>query len=98
MLFVAAGGWFAVRSGPTPEEFRYGGITCSELQQVIPQYLAGDLDQKLIDQIESHLAACAHCRDKLRQMRAKEPAVEAAMRDPLKPDDSLTTTLASADF
>ena len=42
-----------------------GGIACSEVKRLLPEYLANSLqDAKLVDSIVIHLGECDHCCDK----------------------------------
>lgn len=92
LLIALTAGWFAVRSTKSSEESRYGGITCAELKQIVPDYLTRDLDQLLVSRIEKHLTACPQCREYVREMESEEQTVGAI------PFDRLSPAIASADF
>ena len=54
-----------------PIEYHYGDIACSQVQPLLPQFLAGALDGTPIARnIEQHLAECPTCGPRARQMQA----------------------------
>jgi anti-sigma factor RsiW len=45
-------------------------ITCTEIVEVVTDYLEGQVDDDLRTEIEAHLALCPGCHTYLEQMRA----------------------------
>jgi hypothetical protein len=45
-------------------------MRCEDIKQNFPDYLVGDLDQGASQDIQSHIAACASCRQELEDMSA----------------------------
>jgi len=74
VLFVLAVGYiFVNRFGPVPE-YRYGGITCTKVRQMMPAFAAGDLDEQTADKIRKHLDLCVYCEDAYRRMLQRQVA------------------------
>ena len=48
--------------GPTPVP-NVRGITCAQLQTLLPAYLAGKLEAAVTGQVKTHLDKCPHCRE-----------------------------------
>ena len=59
------------------EGTRFGWLTCSEIVELITDYLEGDLPGPERERFEEHISSCAPCRQYLSQMRT---TVEAAGR------------------
>jgi anti-sigma factor RsiW len=38
-----------------------GGLTCDEVQRLVPRYVSGDLDIQTALSVSEHLGACPHC-------------------------------------
>lgn len=72
-LAVAAGLlWIAPRAGLGPSENYFGGIACSEVGRLLPQYMDQRLeDPVLADKIRQHLAECSVCQERVRQMQVR---------------------------
>lgn len=52
-----------------------GGIACSEVMRLLPEYVAGSLDEtKLVASIDVHLEGCSHCRHKHEALLASATA------------------------
>lgn len=72
VAIVAVAGLYAIprfgRSEPT-----YGGIACSEVQELAEQYMAGQLDEDRLGQIDVHLEACEHCQQFVARMMQDLP-------------------------
>ncbi len=67
---LAAGGgvWLAFgrrRAG----EYDYGGIVCSEVVRLGPDYMAGKVPEPTRSQIAEHVAKCPRCGPLFKQMR-----------------------------
>lgn len=62
-----------------PTEYRFGGIACSEVRALLPEYLQGALaDRQLAQSIDQHLAECPHCGPLVDQMQASSMAQQFA--------------------
>ena len=59
------------------EADRFGWLSCSEIVELITDYLEGDLPDSERDRFEEHISSCAPCRQYLHQMRT---TVEATGR------------------
>ena len=46
------------------------GITCQEVVELVTDYLEGQLDDALREELEAHLALCGGCEAYLEQMRS----------------------------
>jgi hypothetical protein len=86
VLLLAAGGglWFAVAQF-TADPFaptRPHGMTCGEVLDQLPDYLAGRIDDKpTITAIENHLSCCIGCDHRYRELGGDKTFV-AAPADP----------------
>lgn len=45
-------------------------MTCQQIKEKFPDYLIGDLDQKNMKDVQSHLATCHSCREELESLSA----------------------------
>jgi len=80
LLMMAFTGYYFVGVLPNAEP-NYGGIVCSRLQELAPQYLAGTLDAETSGRIDVHQQHCKHCRNKLNAMSMNSTSVTANNRD-----------------
>ena len=53
-------------------ENSYGGITCSEVRDSLPQMISGKADESLVARINAHLAECPLCAEMARKMKERE--------------------------
>ena len=67
-LLVTAGFYAVPRLGV--KEAKFGGITCSELQQQAEQYVQQTLDPQATERFDAHLARCRHCREFISEFQA----------------------------
>ena len=67
LLMTACTGYYFVGVLPNAEP-NYGGIVCSRLHELAPQYMAKTLNADTSGRIQLHLAHCKSCRDKLNEM------------------------------
>ena len=75
VLALATGaGWFAFRGRGMPTEPDFGGIVCSRVRELAPQYMMGKLDPTVTQQIKTHLEQCVACRTLLESMQPKMSA------------------------
>ena len=80
VLFVPeATGWLF-----HPGEFHYGGISCSEIQRLLPELKAGTLDEKTMARVRVHLDKCPHCQTFSRVLRDR-PVQTGALSGGLSP-------------
>lgn len=68
VLVLGVGGHLASQHWPRSSEPRYGGIACSEVRPLMPEYQAGELAAKLTEKIKAHLARRPQCRKIAREM------------------------------
>lgn len=45
-------------------------MTCQDIKEKFPDFLTGDLSQEDKEQVQSHIAACASCREELESLSA----------------------------
>jgi hypothetical protein len=67
LLMTAFTGYYFVGVLPNSDP-NYGGIVCSRLMELAPQFLAGTLDAETSGRINVHRKHCKHCDDKLNAM------------------------------
>jgi hypothetical protein len=53
-------------------------MNCAEIRSILPDYLDEELEEILVMEVEEHLAACAVCRENVRQLRATIEAVRSS--------------------
>jgi hypothetical protein len=70
LLMTAFTGYYFVGVLPNAEP-NYGGIVCSRLMELAPQFMAGTLDAEASSWVKTHLAHCKHCRNTLQAMDSK---------------------------
>jgi len=51
------------------EESRFGWLTCSQIVELVTDYLEGELPPPERLRFEEHISSCAPCREYLSQMR-----------------------------
>src|SRR5262245_36164902 len=74
-LSIAAAGCAAVGIAvvlwPSRREKRFapGGLVCDEVTQLLPAYVANQLEAKRVEQVRKHLASCDHCTEKLKKLQ-----------------------------
>jgi hypothetical protein len=74
-LALASGaGWLVFQSDRQPTEPTFGGIACSRVRALAPQFMKGQLDEKVTQQILAHLEQCNECRAWLESMQPKTAA------------------------
>lgn len=54
-----------------PDDYFHGGIYCSQVRPVLPDYRAGKLHGEFLGQVEQHLAECPPCRRVLNGLNAQ---------------------------
>jgi hypothetical protein len=67
VLLLAVTGYYFVGVLPHAEP-NFGGIVCSELHDLMPQYLAKQLDAATSARIDEHLRHCKTCRGAMESM------------------------------
>jgi len=53
------------------DDYFHGGLYCSQVRPVLPDYRAGKLHGKFLSQVEQHLAECPPCRRVLNGLNAQ---------------------------
>lgn len=75
LVALATGaGWFAFRGREKPTERDFGGIVCTRVRKLAPQYMMAQLDPAVTQQIKTHLEQCVACRTLLESMQPKMSA------------------------
>ena len=74
VALATGAGWLAFRGRGKPTEPGFGGIVCSRVCELAPQYLMGQLDPAVAQQIKTHLEKCVACRTLLESMQPKTAA------------------------
>jgi hypothetical protein len=76
----------AVEPGPDDAfcrpEYRFGGISCSEVRPVLPDLLAGTLDEELAARVEIHVGLCPQCSALARRMMPGQSSISPSSRRP----------------
>ena len=85
LITATAGTWFVNRSSDVPMENSYGGITCTEVRDSLPQMVSGKADERLVAKINAHLAECPRCAEMARKMKERE--MHAAARQSVDVSD-----------
>lgn len=90
LAFLAIGVWGVSSLTRGPAENYFGGVSCSQVRESIPEMMAGGLAPKLSEQIEVHLQQCPRCQQLLEEMRAMAPQVESiGLKLPASPEESV---------
>ncbi len=74
---VALGRWYSGHPTDPADGFFYGGISCRQVRQVLPQFVAGAADADLATKIEAHLAKCGTCGHLAERLRNPRPQVRS---------------------
>ncbi len=84
MIVVAAGVWYTGQQSAAPENFSYGGITCVEVRDSLPQMMDGSASEELMMKVQAHLAECPRCAELAKKMKEREmhAATESMRHDP----------------
>ena len=53
-------------------ENSYGGITCTEVRDSLPQMVSGKAEESLVAKINAHLAECPRCAEMARKMKEQD--------------------------
>jgi hypothetical protein len=61
LVLIGAGGYVAGQWWHQPTEHHFGGIACSEVMRLLPDYRANKLDAELARRISIHLEKCPNC-------------------------------------
>lgn len=61
LLVLGSGGYVASRWLSEPAEYRFGGIACSEVMRLLPDYREKKLGSVLSEKITAHLGECPKC-------------------------------------
>lgn len=67
VLVVVAVPWMFGLIG-TAREYDFGGITCSEVHEVLPAYQEGTLEDETARQVAFHVDKCPRCSELVRSM------------------------------
>ncbi|MDP6468073.1 MAG: zf-HC2 domain-containing protein [Pirellulaceae bacterium] len=64
-VLLLAAAIISQQSGLAPVESpNLGKITCAKVKSLLPAFIAGRLEAAVTGQVESHLDACPHCRER----------------------------------
>jgi len=64
---------------------RRRGLTCQELVELVTEYLEGSLSREDYARFETHIAACANCREYLAQFEQTIAVTGTLREDDLDP-------------
>jgi len=84
MIAVAAGVWYTGQQPPGMENHSYGGITCVEVRDSMPQMMDGSASQELMMKVQAHLDECPRCAELAKKMKEREmhAATESMLHNP----------------
>ena len=71
IALASGAGWLAFRGTRTRPEPTFGGIACSKVRELAPQFMMAQLDDAVTQQIKTHLEQCVDCRNLLESMQPK---------------------------
>ena len=74
VLIIMTVGRFVANQQPGQEEHSYAGITCRDVNQSLPDYVAGKLDESKRAKIAAHLKLCAYCSEIEHRLRERQNA------------------------
>lgn len=74
IALATGAGWLAFRRNEMPTEPMFGGIACSRVRELAPQFMMAQLDDSVTQQIKTHLEQCTECRTLLESMQQKSAA------------------------
>ncbi len=77
VALLAVGAWGVSEWASRPAENYFGGIACSEVRELIPAMMAGDLAPNVARQVEVHLESCPLCQRLLEKMQAMAPPTDS---------------------
>lgn len=69
LITIAAGNYAINQSSSVSSGPSYGGITCTDVGQSLPDFLSGRIDEGVRAKIESHLKQCSICASLARQLK-----------------------------
>ena len=69
LIIAATGRHLISQTSPQQAGHMYAGISCHDVSQLLPGFIAGTVDEKQRLKIEAHLQLCALCRGQERQLR-----------------------------
>ncbi len=69
VLAIVGFGGFFWRLRRQMQEYQFFGMTCSDVRELLPDYLAGKLDEKRAEVLERHVSRCPNCAGFRPQMR-----------------------------
>ncbi|HQU47266.1 MAG TPA: zf-HC2 domain-containing protein [Pirellulales bacterium] len=82
VVLTVWGGVFVASRHQGQGEFDFGGITCSRVRALMPEYMAGKLDVPTSESIRQHLAQCPDCGQLMERMRQQMPAAASMESGP----------------
>ncbi len=65
------------------DDYLHGGLYCSQVRPVLPDYRAGKLQGELLSQVEQHLAKCPPCRRVLAGLNAQSASPPHGLHPPV---------------
>jgi hypothetical protein len=60
--------WLGWPASTDMREYHFAGISCSQVRQLAPKYLAGELKPALREKVSQHLAQCPLCKQFMKDM------------------------------
>ena len=74
LMMVTAGAWYSNQKGTLPDDYPYGGISCTEVKDSLPLMMSGTADAELAAKIQTHLAECPMCTKLARKLQEQSHA------------------------
>lgn len=72
VLITMAVGRYVANQPSGNNTHSYAGITCSDVNQLLPDYVAGELDEGKRVRVEAHLKLCTYCSEIERRLRERQ--------------------------
>lgn len=60
--------------------FAPGGLVCDEVTRLLPAYAANQLDAKRKEQVQTHLASCGHCSERLKKLQQASSSTHSQLQ------------------
>lgn len=84
LIIVSAGQYVITQSSQQHSGPSYAGISCVEVSQLLPDYVAGKVSDGQRAKIVAHLELCSSCRSLERSLRDRQRSADAGFFNDVK--------------